>query len=152
MKARKAPAAIPLATKGKVTRRKVVNSPAPRLREASRNPGSSCDIAATVVRNTNGTQTIVCPSTRNPRLGRNPAWLMNISAAKPKASAGNRRGDIKSTSQTRSHDWRPRDSAIDAAVPRTTQTSVVQNATTRLFHAARCIWSASSSATYQRSE
>ena len=41
---------------------------------------------------------------------------------------------------------------IDAAVPSTTEISVVQIATTRLFQAARCIWSASSSAEYQRKE
>ena len=42
--------------------------------------------------------------------------------------------------------------AIDAAVPSTTAMIVVQNATTRLVQAARCIWSASSSAQYQRSD
>ena len=35
---------------------------------------------------------------------------------------------------------------IEAAVPSTTEISVVQIAMTRLFQAARCIWSASSSA------
>ena len=42
--------------------------------------------------------------------------------------------------------------ASAAAVPSTTQMSVVQAATTRLFHAARCIWSASANARYQRSD
>src|SRR5271170_3777921 len=85
-------------------------------------------------------------------LGLNPSLLMKMSAAKPKASAGNSSGDINSRSAARISGARLRAIASDAAVPRTTEIIVVQKATTRLFHAARCIWSALISAAYQRSE
>src|SRR5271155_1003402 len=85
-------------------------------------------------------------------LGLNPSLLMKISAAKPKASAGNSSGDMKSRSAARISGDRLRAIASDAAVPSTTEMIVVHNATTRLFQAARCIWSASISAAYQRSD
>ena len=105
-----------------------------------------------VVRRTNGTQTMTWPSTSSGMLGESPSLLMKTSAAKPKASAGSSSGDMNSRSQRLTHfdgcaRWR-----CEAAVPSTTEMGVVQNATTRLFQAARCIWSASSSAQYQRSD
>src|SRR5215468_362412 len=77
---------------------------------------------------------------------------MKISAAKPKASAGSSNGDMNRTSQARAKAERLRAMPSAAAVPSTTETTVVQNATTRLFQAAACIWSASSKAMYQRSD
>src|ERR1041384_6593397 len=85
-------------------------------------------------------------------LGEKPSLLTNTSAAKPNASAGNSSGDMNSTSAARTHFDRLRAIASEAAVPSTTAITVVQNATTRLAQAARCIWSASSSAQYQRSD
>src|ERR1700722_7504492 len=85
-------------------------------------------------------------------LGLSRSLLMNMSAAKPKANAGNSSGDMKSRSAARINGARLRAIASDAAGPGTTEMIVVQKATTRLFHAARCIWSASISAAYQRSE
>ena len=64
---------------------------------------------------------------------------MKMRAAKPKASAGSRRGDMNSTSQSFAHEERLRAMASEAAVPSTTDISVVKKATTRLFQAARCI-------------
>jgi hypothetical protein len=60
--------------------------------------------------------------------------------------------DMKSRSAVRISGARLRAIASDAAVPSTTEMIVVQKATTRLFQAARCIWSASIKAAYQRSE
>src|SRR3954470_2152034 len=152
MKARNAPDATPGAISGKVTRRNVITPPAPRLCEASSSAGSSCVSDAVVVRSTNGTHTITWPSTRNVRLGEKPIRLMKTSAAKPNASAGNSSGDMNSTSAARTHFDALRAIASEAAVPSTTEMIVVQNATIRLAQAARCIWSASSSAQYQRSD
>ena len=104
------------------------------------------------MRKTNGTQTMTWPSTRNGMLGENPIRLMKTSAANPNASAGSSSGDMNRTSAARTHSERLRAIASEAAVPSTTEISVVQNATTRLAQAARCIWSASSSAQYQRSD
>src|ERR1700724_446731 len=59
---------------------------------------------------------------------------------------------MNSASHARSQRERLRAMASAAAVPSATQMSVVHTATTRLFHAARCIWSASASAQYQRSD
>src|SRR5205085_5704894 len=92
------------------------------------------------------------PSTRNVRLGEKPIRLMNTSAAKPNASAGSSSGDMKRTSAARTHFERLRAMPSAAAVPSMTEITVVQNATTRLAQAARCIWSASSNAQYQRSD
>src|SRR4029079_16308350 len=72
--------------------------------------------------------------------------------AKPKASAGSSSGDMNSTSATRTHFEELRAMASEAAVPSSTEMMVVQNATIRLAQAARCIWSASMSAQYQRSD
>src|SRR3954447_7826650 len=77
---------------------------------------------------------------------------MKTSAAKPKASAGSSKGDMKRRSKKRAQAPPEREMASAAAVPRTAQIRVVQNATITLVHAACCIWSAWSSATYQRSE
>src|SRR6516162_10061503 len=77
---------------------------------------------------------------------------MKMRAAKPKASAGSSSGDMNSTSQARASGERLRAMPSAAAVPSNTESAVVQNATTRLFQAAACIWSASSSATYQRND
>src|SRR5262249_50733210 len=77
---------------------------------------------------------------------------MKISAAKPKASAGSSSGDMNRRSQARTQAERLRAMPSAAAVPSTTEITVVQNATTRLFQAAACIWSASMSAAYQRSD
>src|SRR5882757_9777720 len=77
---------------------------------------------------------------------------MNTSAAKPKASAGNSSGDMNSMSNAFANALLEREIASDAAVPSTAESTVVQNATTRLVHAACCIWSASSSARYQRND
>src|SRR5215470_3210103 len=77
---------------------------------------------------------------------------MKMSAAKPKASAGSSSGDMNRTSQARMSGERLRAMPSAAAVPSTTAMTVVQNATTRLFQAAACIWSASISAAYQRSD
>src|SRR5437867_2527813 len=59
---------------------------------------------------------------------------------------------MNSTSSARSQAEVPRTMASAASVPSTTERAVVQAATTRLFHAARCIWSASSKAAYHRSD
>src|SRR5471032_2450689 len=59
---------------------------------------------------------------------------------------------MNSMSLTRTHFDLERAMPIDAAVPSTTEITVVQIAITRLFQAARRIWSASSSAMYQRKE
>src|SRR5262245_35937564 len=59
---------------------------------------------------------------------------------------------MKSRSSPRANAELLRASANDAATPSTTDISVVQIATTRLFHAARCIWSASISSRYQRND
>src|SRR5689334_10828793 len=91
-----------------------------------------------VVRSTNGTQTTTCPSTRKGMFGANPSLWMKISAAKPKASAGSSSGDMNRTSQARAKAERLRAMPSAAAVPSTTETTVVQNATTRLFQAAAC--------------
>src|SRR5438128_1694954 len=85
-------------------------------------------------------------------LGEKPSLWMKISAAKPKASAGSSSGDMNRRSQARASSERLRARPSAAAVPSTTASTVVQNATTRLFQAAACIWSASMSATYQRSD
>src|SRR5436309_519262 len=77
---------------------------------------------------------------------------MKTSAAKPKASAGSSSGDMNSMSKLLAAAPRERAIASAAAVPSTAESTVVQKATTRLVHAARCIWSASSSATYQRND
>src|SRR5262249_52513359 len=77
---------------------------------------------------------------------------MKISAAKPKASAGSSSGDMNRRSTARMSGERLRAMPSAAAVPSTTEITVVQNATTRLFQAAACIWSASISAAYQRSD
>src|SRR5438876_2586950 len=73
-------------------------------------------------------------------------------AAKPKASAGSRSGDMKTTSQARAQRARLPAMASAPAVPKTTDAAVAHTATIRLFHAASCICSASSSAAYQRNE
>src|SRR5262249_37697893 len=77
---------------------------------------------------------------------------MKTSAAKPKASAGSSSGDMNSRSNSRAAALRERAIASEAAVPRTAEIAVVQNATTRLVQAARCIWSGSSSALYEGGE
>src|SRR5712692_3843169 len=77
---------------------------------------------------------------------------MKTSAAKPNASAGSSSGDMNSMSNALAAAPREREIASAAAVPSTAESTGVQNATTRLVHAARCIWSASSSATYQRND
>src|SRR6266581_1124681 len=77
---------------------------------------------------------------------------MNTNAAKPNASAGNSSGDMNSMSKALAAAPPERAIASAAAVPSTADRIVVQNATTRLVHAARCIWSASSSARYQRND
>src|ERR1051325_10098406 len=59
---------------------------------------------------------------------------------------------MKSTSAARTSFEELRAIASDAGVPSTTEMTVVQKATIRLAQAARCIWSASSSAQYQRSD
>src|SRR5581483_4989160 len=59
---------------------------------------------------------------------------------------------MNNTSQVLTQAARLRAIPIDAVVPSTTEISVVQAATVTLFQAARRIWSASSSATYQRSD
>src|SRR5580704_6076099 len=85
-------------------------------------------------------------------LGLKPSLLIKISAAKPNARAGSSSGDMNSRSVARISGARLWAIASDAAVPSTTEISAVQKATTRLFHAARCIWSASISAAYQRND
>src|SRR5713226_1282919 len=77
---------------------------------------------------------------------------MKTSAAKPNASAGSSSGDMNSMSNALAAAPREREIASAAAVPSTAESTVVQNATTRLVHAACCIWSASSSARYQRND
>ena len=58
VKARKAPAPMPGAISGRVIRRKLWRRDAPRLAEAARRAGSSCDSEAPTVRSTNGTMTM----------------------------------------------------------------------------------------------
>src|SRR5437868_5928897 len=77
---------------------------------------------------------------------------MNTSAANPNASAGSSSGDMNSMSNALAPALRERAIASAAAVPSTAESTVVQNATTRLVQAACCIWSASSSARYQRND
>ncbi len=59
---------------------------------------------------------------------------------------------MKSTSQARAQRARRPAMASAAAVPANTEIVLAHTATTRLFHAARCICWASASAAYQRSE
>src|SRR5712692_11838666 len=75
-----------------------------------------------------------------------------MSPAKPKARAGRRRGDMKTTSHARAHRVLRPAMPSAPAVPRVTDRVVAQAATTRLFQAACCIWPASRSAAYQRNE
>src|SRR5258708_34776887 len=75
---------------------------------------------------------------------------MNTRAAKPKASAGSTSGDMNSGSKPRAQPPPDREIARAAAVPKVVDTTVAQNATTRLVQAACCIWVALSSAVYHR--
>ena len=59
---------------------------------------------------------------------------------------------MNTMSQPFTHALFDRAMASAAAVPSTLDIAVVQNATTRLFQAAFCIWVASNSARYQRSD
>ena len=105
-----------------------------------------------MLRTTNGTQTTVWPSTSVSGETGRPTRLKNISADRPKASAGSTSGDMNALSSSRAESRRDRATASAAATPSSTESAVDQVATMRLFRVAKWSCQASSSSTYQRSE
>ncbi len=69
------------------------------------------------MRSTNGTLTTICPKANVVIDGRKPSIENIISEAKPNASAGSIRGDMKIISSTRAHAARLRAMARAAATP-----------------------------------